>query len=301
MCWQDISLKDSTSQELLEAVQRERRFAATPSRNAAVFRQPTLGAFELQHLPVGASTPDLEERIIQHLAAAAAMGRSHTHHTGTNKGQRSRPSAHGRPHFLVFSTNPDSARPAAASSPLTLTEEESEPDGIIVANPSNSRSSGANESSRPISKFPSRQNSYSSSCASGSSVRSLHRWRSSLNNRRRCTSSISCMSNHEKARPSEFQSISESLKSRFNAVSTRYKETISKSTRVWKERLFSRTSSMSALGSDVHREINAGISSVSRPMQQLENKGNNSAREASVLGESSVTGENNHKMQKTHE
>ena len=63
---------------------------------------------------------DIEERIIQHLTAAAAMRRSH--HLGQREGHRTRSSAHGRPHFLVYSTQP-SAPPFAAGG-------ESEPDGI---------------------------------------------------------------------------------------------------------------------------------------------------------------------------
>lgn len=38
------------SQELLEAVVRERSFRVTPPRNATIFHHPTLGDFELQHV-----------------------------------------------------------------------------------------------------------------------------------------------------------------------------------------------------------------------------------------------------------
>lgn len=38
------------SQELLEAVERERNVRFNPSRNAAIFHHPTLGDFELQHV-----------------------------------------------------------------------------------------------------------------------------------------------------------------------------------------------------------------------------------------------------------
>ena len=38
------------SQELLEAVERERRIRITPPRNATIFHHPTLGDFELQHV-----------------------------------------------------------------------------------------------------------------------------------------------------------------------------------------------------------------------------------------------------------
>ncbi|VFR02998.1 unnamed protein product [Cuscuta campestris] len=47
-------------------------------------------------------------------------------------------------------------------------------------------------------------------------------------------------SNQDGVGPSDFQSLSESIKSRFSAMSMRYKESITKSTRGWKERLFSR-------------------------------------------------------------
>jgi len=55
-------------------VEREQNFRINPQGNATTF--PTLGDFELQHLLVEASDADLEERIIRHLVAAAAMGRA---------------------------------------------------------------------------------------------------------------------------------------------------------------------------------------------------------------------------------
>lgn len=58
-------------------------------------------------------------------------------------------------------------------------------------------------------------------------------------------------------------------------VRFRYKESITKSTRGWKERLFSRNSSVADLGSEVRREVNAGIASVSRMMERLETRGSN--------------------------
>ncbi|GLT38511.1 hypothetical protein SLA2020_127560 [Shorea laevis] len=283
MCWQDISLKDPTSQELLGAVERERRLKANPSRNAMIFHHPTLGDFELQHLPVSANDPDLEERIIQHLAVAAAMGRSH--HLGRREGQRTRSSAHGRPRLLVFSAHTDAARPGPTSSPLTHIGGETEPAGIAVASPSAPLPSGVTESSQQVLQLPSGQINNNHSSASGSYVSPMHRRGLYLNNR--STSSNSFLSNQERARPSDFQSFSGSLKSRFNAMSTRYKESISKSTRGWRERLFSRTSSTSDLGSEVQREVNAGIPSVSRMTEHLETTGDNRASEAPVFGESS--------------
>lgn len=100
----------------------------------------------------------------------------------------------------------------------------------------------------------------------------------------------------DRAGPSEFQSFSESLKSRFNAASMRYKESISKSTRGWKERFFSRNTSMSDLGSQVSREVNAGIATVSRMMERLETRDDrtNTATVSNSSEDSSNLESNNH-------
>ncbi|XP_020080464.1 E3 ubiquitin-protein ligase RHF2A-like isoform X2 [Ananas comosus] len=210
MCWQPISLKDPTSQELLEAVEKERNSRVNRPRSATSLPQPMLGDFEVQHLPVGAEDADLEERIIQHLAAAAAMGRTYRIHR--REGNRGRPADHGRTQHMVYSRR-QSAPPAVSSSPLSANRGEDE-----------------NSSGQPT---PGSQ---------------------------------------DRAGPSDFQSFSDSFKSRLNAVSMRYKESITKSTRGWKEKLFSRNSAISDLGSEVKREINAGIATVSRMMERLETR-----------------------------
>ncbi|KAG7017521.1 E3 ubiquitin-protein ligase RHF2A [Cucurbita argyrosperma subsp. argyrosperma] len=261
MCWQAISLKDPSSRELLEAVERERNIRATPVRNTAVFHHPALGNFELQHLPLGVNNTELEERIIQHLAAAAAMGR--THHIGRREVQRSRSSSHGHPQFLVFSTHPG----APPSEHVSASGVDTEPAGTAVASPSSPRTPHGDEPSQHIAQFPSIRTDQVSRSASVSNYSANVRGDTSDV---RISTRDSPSPNLDRAGPSEFQSFSESLKSRLNAASTRYKESISKSTRGWKERLFSRSTSMSEFGSEVRREVNAGIASVSRMMQRLE-------------------------------
>lgn len=54
----------------------------------------------------------------------------------------------------------------------------------------------------------------------------------------------------------------------------RYKESITKSTRGWRDRLFSRNSAIADLGSDVRNEVNAGIAAVSRMIERLETREN---------------------------
>lgn len=270
MCWQPISFKDPTSQELLEGVERERTIAMNRARNTTIFHHPTLGDFELQHLPVGATDAELEERIFQHLAAAAAMGRAHL---ARRDGRRGRSGSHGRPQYLVFSADPNAvpvgpvaassdqrvlgddsssaAAPAAATSPFVLTVG-SEPTPQVSG-----RGSSQNLQTSPVSPI---------------------QGAASSNNR--SSSSSSNQANQDRAGPSDFQSFSESLKSRFAAVSTKYKESLVRSTRGWKERLFSRSTSVSDIGSEVRREMNAGIATVSRMMERFETRENSGPPES---------------------
>ncbi|XP_050371054.1 E3 ubiquitin-protein ligase RHF2A isoform X1 [Argentina anserina] len=265
MCWQPISLKDPTSQELFEGVERERSVRSNPPRSTAIFHHPTLGDFELQHLPVGVNDAELEERIIQHLAAAAAMGRAR--HIARREGQRNRSSGQGRPQFLVFSTHPPAT---ASSSPDQMREGEQAPSNAVTS-PSPPMNAGE-VTSRVTTSRPS-QSGHVSASASGSSVPLNNQHGSSLTTRR--SPSQSSPSSQDRAGPSDLQSFSENLKARFNAVSMKYKESISKSTRGWKERLFSRNSSVSDVGPEVRREVDDGIATVSRMMEHLETRENN--------------------------
>ncbi|KAG8646924.1 E3 ubiquitin-protein ligase RHF2A isoform X2 [Manihot esculenta] len=272
MCLQALSLKDPTSQELLEGVEQERKFRVASSRNPTIFRHPTLGGFELRHLPVGASDSDLEERIIQHLAAAAAMGRSH--HFSRREGQRNRQSSHGRPHYMVFSTHPGAPSSDHVSSSMTRVGGENEPATVAVASRSTRIEFHGDEMPQETVQFPPAVTGQSSS-VSRSTIISTNRRGMSFNNR---AASHSSSPNEDRGGPSELQS--GSFKSRLNAVSIR--ESISRSTRGWKERLFSRSSSVSDLGSELRREVNAGIASVSRMMECIETRDNRRANRASI-------------------
>ncbi|KAK4492301.1 hypothetical protein RD792_003115 [Penstemon davidsonii] len=257
MCWQSISLKDPSSQELLDAVEHERNIRMNPPRNTTtIFHHPTLGDFELQHLPVSATESELEERIIQHLAAAAAMGRARQ--LARREGQRgSRSSStQGRPQFLVFSTHPNGASttPAAAT--------------MIPDNQNSPFITVGEDSAQLIGRPSSVQADQVMALSSGSSA-GANQQGTSLTNR-----TSTSPNSQDRAGPSDLQSFTETVKSRFSALSTRYKESITKSTRGWKERLFARNNtSPDSSAEGVRREADhqgTAATVVTRMMDHLE-------------------------------
>nr|CAB3490084.1 unnamed protein product [Digitaria exilis] len=267
-------------QELLEAVERERNIRTNQTRNTTIFHHPALGDFELQHLPVVGNDAELEERILQHLAAAAAMGRAH--HLGRRDGHRGRSGSHGRPQFLVFSTHPNS--PTAG----TISSSSAHMEGDNDSNPATPRASESSPRAIRIgdagSQSPGMLTYDAEQDAVVSSGNSTPVSSPRFFNRRHSTG----QSTPDRAGPSDAQSFSDSLKSRLNAVSMKYKESITKSTRGWKERLFSRNSSVADLGSEVRREVNAGIASVSRMMERLETRGSSRTGDSQTASTSEV-------------
>lgn len=142
------------------------------SSQDSTFNMQFLSAMQL---PVGASDPDLEERILQHLTAAAAMGRAH--HFGRRESHRSRSAAHGRPHFFVFSAHPGSPPGPVAQGG------ETEPATLAGASPSTPLSSSGDDSSQHMLQFHPIQTNQNSSSASGSAAVQANRRGSSFNNR----------------------------------------------------------------------------------------------------------------------
>ncbi|KAG6434303.1 hypothetical protein SASPL_105928 [Salvia splendens] len=242
------------SQELLEGVEHERNIRMNPPRNSTIFHHPTLGDFELQYLPVSASESELEERIIQHLAAAAAMGRAR--HVARREGQRNRSSTQGRPQFVVFSTHPNGA---SAASPAAQ-REGGFPPSVMIAGP-NSPFITTEDSDQFIPRILSAQADVHMATGSASNASPTAASRSSSNR--------SPPGSQDRAGPLGLHSFSETLKSRF---STRYKESITKTTRGWKEKLFTRNSHMPEQQPtpETRRESSQGIATVSHMMGHLE-------------------------------
>ncbi|XP_019199548.1 PREDICTED: E3 ubiquitin-protein ligase RHF2A-like [Ipomoea nil] len=252
MCWQSLSLKDPNSQELFDAVEHERNIRMNPPRNTTIFRHPTLGDFELQHLPVSSTDSELEERIIQHLAAAAAMGRAR--HLARRGGQRGRASSQGHPHFLVFSTNPNPSPTLPAFSTQRTGGEPASPVPVSGSTPPVVVGEGSGQ-------FVALPSSAQMDSISGAGLSAGVGQLGTSSNNNRGSPSQSSPHNQNRAGPSDFQSFSESIKSRLSAMSMRYKESITKSTRGWKERFFSRNnnSMQDHDGSEARNEVSSDL------------------------------------------
>lgn len=239
-------MKDPMSQELLEAVEEERNVQENHVRTT-IFRHPLLGDFEV---PVDAGDAEIEERIIQHLAAAAAVRRSHRH--ARREGRRSRSAAHGHPQILFVST-------AEASSEGSMS--------------SNTRQEGDHEhaptviSARPLPSMDSAEET-----AADTSVHDTTLANGTVGSNDRISRNQSSSARQDEAGPSDASSFSDTLKSRLQSVSTKYKDSITKSTRGWKERWFAQNSTISNLGLEMRREVNAGIAAVSRMIERLETR-----------------------------
>ncbi|CAN6196923.1 unnamed protein product [Urochloa humidicola] len=247
MCWQAISMKDPMSQELLEAVEEERNAQENHARTTTIFRHPLLGDFEV---PADADDAEIEERIIQHLAAAAAIRRSHRH---ARREARRRSAAHGHPQVLFFSTA--EATPGGSMSSNARQEEDQEHAPATISAPPLFAVASTDEMAADTSM-------HDTTLANNVPV---------VSNNRVSTNQSSPVSQDE-AGPSDMQSFSDSLKSRLQSVSTKYKDSITNSTRGWKERWFAQKNTISNLGLEVRREVNAGIAAVSRMMERLETR-----------------------------
>lgn len=255
MCWQSISLKDPSSQELLDGIEQERSIANNPAMNSTIFHHPTFGDFELQHLPVSATDAELEERIIQHLAAAAAMGRAR--HMARREGHRTRTSAHahghGRPRYSAQTSVPSPTRPT------TRDDVQATPTPTIRGTPLGTAHEQHVRGTAPSPSSPVPATGSPASPMISTIVPARPHETPSAESR---------SANQDRAGPSESNSLAD-FKTRVNAISMRYKDSITKTTKSWKERIFSRNSGTDDSPKD-RGEGSAGITTLSRMMDHLQ-------------------------------
>ncbi|KAJ8620696.1 hypothetical protein MRB53_029225 [Persea americana] len=257
ICWQLLALKDPESQQLLAAVEIEKNSRSRRiSSNSSTFRRIPPEDFEFHNVPSFADESDLDERIVQHLAAAAI---SRAHHL--RRRERHRSSALAQSQSLVFAapSNASDVEQVQETSPsvgqdtgTSVLPEAKDDAPTVVLSPATVEQRRAS--------FPIFPESMSSDVVDNTPTPLTSR----------ITASQTPPASPQTSRPSEFLSFSESLKSKLSAASSRYKESISKSTRGFKEKLLARNTSVKELSKEVQREVTAGIAGVARMMERLD-------------------------------
>nr|DAD33607.1 TPA_asm: hypothetical protein HUJ06_012458 [Nelumbo nucifera] len=254
ICWQLLALKDPGSQELLAAVEMERN-ARSRNRSSNMPTYPRIPSEDFQFDDVAPHPDDLDidERIMQHLAAAA-MGRPYHF----NRRERRRSSRLDPSQILVLASPPNGSDVHQAYTTASLGSQSSGSGSLEPDSPTVVMSSAINGQSQPM-MLSSSVNTPSNSVD--------NRYSPSIP---RAIATQTPPASPQRSRPSELLSFSESLKSRFSAASARYKESISRSTRGFKEKLLARNNSVKELSREVQREVTASIAGVARMMERLD-------------------------------
>lgn len=231
ICCQLLELKDPTSQELLCAAKVGGSKKAR-SNIPVVYEGP-----EVNHDASYVSDPDLEEQFLQHFAVATSRAR----HINRSRRQTSSRLDSSELFPSVSWENGTNLRYGLEAGLATT----GAPASTIEVEPS--------------SALPSVVNVTSMTAETGDGHVG-HR------NFFRPTSPDA----PRKLNSSEFLAFSESVKAKLSAASARYKESITKSTRGFKEKLLARNTTVKELGRGVQREMSAGIAGVARMIERLD-------------------------------
>lgn len=235
ICSRQVVLTEPASQELLVAVETERNARS----RCSVHYAPEI--HESNDMDDG-DVSDLEERIIRRFAALTSRARSinrRIRHTSS-----------------ILSSVPTEA----GSIPHQMSDSSEESRGrtyefLRSGMPPSRISSSTIDASRSFSILSPISNVATATPASG--VDSIKLCGSSPENQQRSSSS-------------DLLAFSESIKYKLSAASSRYKETFSKSTQGFKEKLLARNTTVKELGKEVQREMSAGIAGVARMIERLD-------------------------------
>jgi len=242
ICWQLLVLKDPASQELLDAVEIERKLRSR--RHARHTYEDTI----INHDNSYAEDSDFDEHIMRHFAAAARRAR-YVNRRGRERSSDTGPSefllsvhTEGLPHDVQhMHTSPEEHQ----SSSFELSVGDSPNSGVLT---------GIN-AQRPSSMVQGHMNMDLNSVDDMDGL---------------IKPSQMLPRSPQRSSSTELRAFSESIKSKFSSASARYKESISKSTRGLKEKLLARNISVKELGKGVQREMNAGITGVTRMFERLD-------------------------------
>ncbi|KAF9605477.1 hypothetical protein IFM89_017496 [Coptis chinensis] len=284
ICWQLLVLKDPASQELLAAVgiERNARGRRTSSSSSAFARIPSedSDSDDLSY----AEDSDFNEHIMQHLTAAALSRARHF-----SRRQRHRSSGMDPSRFHVFSASSDNSN---IQQTYTTTSVESH----SSSNPTSPDSDTQRDIESTDIGFQPTTYVLSPPVDTGSNIRDDRHSPLRpgyplrlLNLALRVFASHTLPGSPQRSRPSELLSFSETLKSKFSAASARYKESLTKSTRGFKEKLLARNNSVKELSKEVQREVSAGIAGVARMVERLDPTSKNSGNSSPVSGRAEGT------------
>nr|AFK43681.1 unknown [Lotus japonicus] len=232
ICWQSLALKDPASQELLAAVEAEKRLRSR-NVNSSSFANSRLND---GHDGSYSEECDFDEQIMQHLVAAASRARF-VHRQERRGSAGAGPSANSSVHVRREQPTPTTTSLSQGSSPTS---------GV----PSNVN----NQPPTPVVDEVARNTSP----------------QTDVPFRARVIYSQTPPESARRLNTPEMFSFPESIKSKFSAASAKYKESISKGTRGLKEKLLARNASVKELSKGVQREMNAGIAGVARMIERLD-------------------------------
>ncbi|KAJ4847295.1 hypothetical protein Tsubulata_038595 [Turnera subulata] len=236
ICWQLLVLKDPASQELLVAVGTERRLRSrsnlTVSTNLPHFHED----YDVEQDSCSDDS-DLDEHIMQHLAAAASRARY------VRLRERQRASGLGPSQVLIYTSPSNEQQTHTAPGEGQGLTYESLADSLSSATPS----------------VPPAVNRVASDAAN-----------SDDSFRQRVFLKQPPVDSPQGPGSSEMLSFSDSIKTKWFAASARYKESFSKGTRGIKEKLLARNTSVKELSKGVQREMSAGLAGVARMIERLD-------------------------------
>lgn len=243
ICWQFLVLKDPASQELLAAVEIERSLRSRRTWTPSAYFHHSHEDFENDHGAPYVNDYHFNERLMQHLAASARRA----HYVSRRRRQRS--SGLGPSQVLLFDNE---------SNDMDVHQRQS-----TSSDNSQSSDSGLSGGSSPISSIPSITNDLHPSMVSSDAKGDGHF-------KPRAFFSRSSSDSPRRSSPSEFLSLSNSIKTKFSAASSRYKESISKGARGIKEKILARNNSVKELSKGFKNEMSSSIANVARMVERFD-------------------------------
>ncbi|KAL8242779.1 hypothetical protein R6Q59_013081 [Mikania micrantha] len=245
ICWQMIVLKDPASQELLSAVEDERRIRSV-IKVRHVYEDPEVDHVNLLYLSqdVEYADSEFEEQFIRTFEAA-----SRSMHFGRRRNNR-----------RLLGDGPSQIHPSVPRVDASTGQE-------LYTSLEDFHSLG----------YASLQDNVASSSSISSSLDQTSSYAGShISNMTSQTPENRVIDNQSPNRSpgrpiaADMHAFSESVKSKFSAASARYKESISKGTQGLRAKLLAKNSSVKELSKGVQREMSAGIAGVARIFERLD-------------------------------